>query len=201
MIDNFDYATLTAESLFDWIVLQPQDYEKETPQKGVRSDMFYTIKADLFNETTTDDNGTYLNSRSNKKQYFIETNEGKITSTRIAHQTIDGRLYYNVRNGKNYSVVYVNKENSFTLERYYRQNRSNPFLKRLTVKIKYHTDNLYCPYIGVCYSFSNKNRDEVEIIPHGNSKKEDANLYICTSQKTMDQERALLAEGHPVQYV
>ena len=69
------------------------------------------------------------------------------------------------------------------------------------MKIKCHTDNLYCPYIGVCYSVSNKDCDEVEILPHGISKRENANPYIRTSQKTMDRERALLAEGHPVQYV
>ena len=118
--------------------------------------MFYTIKTDLFNETTADDNGAYLNSRTNKKLYFIETNKWKVTNIKIVHMTPDGRLYYNIRIGKNYSVVYVNKENSFTLERYYWQNKSNPFLKRLIVKIKCHTNNLYCPYIGVCYSLSNK---------------------------------------------
>ena len=173
----------------------------ETPQKGVRSDMFYTIITDLFSETTADDNGAYVNSRSNKKQYFIEKNKGKVTNIKIVHQAPDGRLYNNVRNGKNYSLVYVNKENSFTLERYCRQNKSNPFLRKLIVKIKCHTDNLYCPYIGVCYSVSNKDCDEVEILPHGISKRENANPYIRTSQKTMDRERALLAEGHPVQYV
>ena len=113
MIDNFDYATPTAESLFQSIVLQPQHYEIETPQKVLRSDMFYTIKADLFNKTIASDNGAYLNSRSKKKQHFIETNKRKVTNKKIVHQTPDERLSYNVRNEKNYSVVYVNKENSF----------------------------------------------------------------------------------------
>ena len=187
MIDNFDYATPTAEFLFERIFLQPQHYETETPQNGMRSDMFYTIKADSFNKTTANDNGTYLNSRSNNKQYFIETNEGKVANIKIVYQTPD--------------VVYVNKENSFTLECYYRQNKSNPFLKRLSVKIKCHTDNLYCPYIGVCYSLNNRNCDEVEILPYRNLKKEDVDPNICTSQKTIDQEKALLVEGHPVQYI
>ena len=75
--------------------------------------MFYTIKADLFNKTIASDNGAYLNSRSKKKQHFIETNKRKVTNKKIVHQTPDERLSYNVRNEKNYSVVYVNKENSF----------------------------------------------------------------------------------------
>ena len=76
MIDNLDYTTPTTESLFKWIVLQ--HYKNEIPQKSVRSNMFYTIKADLFHETTANDNGIYFDSRSNKKQYFIETNEGNL---------------------------------------------------------------------------------------------------------------------------
>ena len=53
-IDNFDYATPTAKSLLERTVLQPRHYEIETLQKGVRSNMFYTIKSSYllnFNET------------------------------------------------------------------------------------------------------------------------------------------------------
>ena len=45
----------------------------EASQRNVRSDMVYTIKGDFFNETTADKNGVYLNSRSNKKQYFTDS--------------------------------------------------------------------------------------------------------------------------------
>ena len=71
-IDNFDYKTLIAESLFERIVLRPQHYEIETQQKDMRIDMIYAIKGYLLNETAANDNAAYLNSRSNKKQYFIE---------------------------------------------------------------------------------------------------------------------------------
>ena len=82
-----------------------------------------------------------------------------VTNIKIVHQTPDGRLYYNVRNGKNFSVLHVNKENSSISEHYYRQNKSKPFLKRLIGKIKCHTDNLYCPYIGFFYSLGSRNCD------------------------------------------
>ena len=61
-IDNFDYAAPPNKSLFEGIALQPQQYDIEMPQMGVRSDMVYTTYADLFNEATTDNNGAYLNS-------------------------------------------------------------------------------------------------------------------------------------------
>ena len=61
-IDNFDYAVPPNKSLFEGIALRPQYYDIEMPQKGVRSDVVYTIYADLFKEATTDNNGAYLNS-------------------------------------------------------------------------------------------------------------------------------------------
>ena len=73
----------------------------------------------------------------------------EVTIIKIVHQTPDGRLYYSVRNCKNSSVVYVNKENSFALEHCYRHNKRIPFLKRLIKKINCHTDNLYS---GIPYS-------------------------------------------------
>ena len=75
----------------------------------------------------------------------------EVTIIKIVHQTPDRGLYYSVRNGKNSSVVYVNKENSFALEHCYRHNKRIPFLKTLIKKIKCHTDDLYSgiPYSGV----------------------------------------------------
>ena len=52
-IDNFDYATPNAKSLFERTVLQPRHYEIETLQKGVRSNMLHTIKSYLFNFNET----------------------------------------------------------------------------------------------------------------------------------------------------
>ena len=52
-IDNFDYATPTAKSMFERIVLQSRHYEIETLQKGVRSNIFFTVKSYLFNFNET----------------------------------------------------------------------------------------------------------------------------------------------------
>ena len=195
---NRNYCISQRTHTFTWFALEIQVCNPETRRiKKIGVDTEdgcekQQVLTDLFNKISTNENGVYFNSRSNEKQYFIKTNKGKATNIKIAHQIPDGRLYYN---------VYVKKENLFTLEHYYKQNKSNPFLKRLTVKMKCHTDSLYCPFIGVCYWLHNRTCDKVEIPLHGNSKKVDANPYISTSQKTMDQERALLAEGHPVQYI
>ena len=58
-------------------MLNPEKFTRDTPLKGVRSDQFYTIKKECFNDVTTDDNGAYLNSRSNKRVYaFGVFNDG-----------------------------------------------------------------------------------------------------------------------------
>ena len=54
-----------------------------------------------------------------------------VANKKIVHQTPDGRLYYNARNEKKFSVVQVDKENSFISEHYYGQNKSKPFLKMI----------------------------------------------------------------------
>ena len=125
-----------------------------------------------------------------------------VTNIKIVHQTPDGRLYYNVRNGKRFSVVHVNKENSFISEQYYRQNKSKPFLKSLISKIKCHTNNLHCPYIGFFYSFGNRNCDmQLKSYRMGIRKRKMQTRIYASRKKRMDQDRALLTEGHPVQYV
>ena len=65
--DKFDHENPFAESLIDRIMLNPEKGAQDTPLKGIRSDYFYTIKKKCFNDVATEDNGAYLNSRSNKE--------------------------------------------------------------------------------------------------------------------------------------
>ena len=41
--------------------------------------------------------------------------------------------------------------------------------------------------------------DDVEILPHGNAKSENASPYSRTSQKTLEREKTLLTKEHCVQ--
>ena len=101
----------------------------EVSQKNVRSHTLYTIKGDFFNEATANKSGV-------TQKVIRSSTLLTVTNIKIVHQTPDGKLYYNVRNGKRFSVVHVNKENSFISEHYYRQNKSKPFLKRLIGRIE-----------------------------------------------------------------
>ena len=57
--DKFFYKNLSAKSLIDRIMLNLKKFAQDTPLKGIRSDYFYTIKKECFNDVivTTDDNG------------------------------------------------------------------------------------------------------------------------------------------------
>ena len=168
----------------------------DTPLKAIKSDYFYTIKKECFNDVNTDDNGAYLNSRSNKRVYAVELlNDGELQNVKIVRQSNDGTCFYKSRNGHNYEVVNVGAEEVITTERYYRESKSIKGLKRMIVRIRHNCSNSNMPYVGVIYSNNLLDPDGVEILPHGNGKNADASLHTRTSQKTLERERSLLTEG------
>ena len=120
-------------------MLNPEKFPQDTPLKGIRSDYFYTIKKECFHDVTNDDNGAYLNSRSNKRVYAVESfNDGELQNVKIVHQSNDGTYFDNSRNGRNYEVVSVNAKEACIIERYYRQSKSIKGLKRMIVRIKHN---------------------------------------------------------------
>ena len=122
--DKFNYENPSIESLIDRIMLNPEKFAQDTPLKGIRSDYFYTIKKEWFNEVTIDNNGAYLNSRSNKRVSAVGSFiNGELQNVKIVHQSNDGTYFYNSRNARNYEVVSVNAKKVYTIERYYRQRK------------------------------------------------------------------------------
>ena len=167
-------------------MLNPEKFSQDTPLKGVRSDYFYTIKKECFDDVTNDDNGAYLNSRSNKRVYAVESlNDGELQNVKIVHQSNDGTYFYNSRNGCNYEVVSVNAKETYTIERYYKQSKSIKGLKRMIVRIKHDCSNSYIPYIGVIYSNKFLDSNDVKILHHGNVKSANASPYTRTSTENI----------------
>ena len=93
--DEFDYENPSAESLIDRIILNPEKFAQDTPLKAIRSDYFYMTKKERFNDDTTDNNGAYLNSRSNKRIYAPGLlNDKELQNVKIIHQSNDGTYFY-----------------------------------------------------------------------------------------------------------
>ena len=96
-------------------------------------------KKERFNDDTTDDNGAYLNSRSNKRIYAPGLlNDKELQNVKIIHQSNDGTYFYKSWKERNYEVVNVNAKEVYTIERYYRQGKSIKGLKRMIVRMKYN---------------------------------------------------------------
>ena len=185
-------------------MLNPKKFAQDTPLKGIRSDYFNTIKKECFSDVDTDNNGAYLNSRSNKRVHAVGSfDDEELQNVKIRHQRNDGTYSFKYRNGSDYEAANVNAKEVYIIERYYRQSKSIKGLKRMaarimTVRIKHNCSNSYIPYIGVIYFNKLLNSDE-EILPHGNAKSADASPYTRTSQKTLETEIILLTEGLSVQ--
>ena len=80
--------------------------KRSVAPKGVCENYFYTISKEKFNDVTTDDNGAYVNSRSNKRYYFAEIEDGKLINVKIVHSEKE-KYFLKERNGKEYNMVEV----------------------------------------------------------------------------------------------
>ena len=68
-------------------------YEKNSPAKGVRNNLMYTIKNCTLDDLTSDDNGAYVDSNSVKTQYYVQVDEKKQTvKTLKVHETYQERI-------------------------------------------------------------------------------------------------------------
>ena len=96
----------------------------------------------------------------------------------MAH-TYDGKFYYLTKDGKEYSRVEVDNENIFTLERYYRRNKSIPGLRRVIFKVRHK--RILNDYSCVIYTIEGKYKHDSQpgILPHGNSESD--RPYIKTT--------------------
>ena len=189
----FDYNNATESMLFERIVLCPNDFEINPPRKGVRENVFYTARMQHFNDATTDDDGAYVKSNNTKKNCYIQ-----MTLRDNIHNNIDGNFYYNERNGRQYNVVNVDTVDIYTVESYYCQNKSIVGLKRLIVKIKKCNTGKYYDHFALMYSRDANVNEDVEILPHGNSKYTSERPYIRTSNKILEVEDQLLSSGYSV---
>ena len=89
----------------------------------------------------------------------------------------------------------LNRPKVYTIESYYRRNKSFPGLRHMVVKVK-NVDKMYYKYFFcVVYSYT-KSSGDYELHPHGNSTKTD-HPYIRTSQAVLNEEDQMLATSKP----
>ena len=170
-------------------------YQEKEALKGVRTSKMYTILENKFDDVCADDNGAYKNSRSTKKLYHLKIDRSINVITSQGVHEYNGNFYCNVRGrGNNYERVLVDKRDVWSLERYYRINKSIPGLSRMIARVKAVDSPKHEPHLCVIYSMKNSDLSTVEIKTHGNSKTLDR-PYIRTSKATLSKEKELLSEN------
>ena len=141
-IEEFNYDNPNADVLFKIIFLDFVHYEEKEAVKGIcenriHTNRIHTILSEKIDYVYKDDNGVYLNSRSSKRMYHMDIDKKSITvSSHVVHQ--EGcAYYYNQRcGGRAYDHTVVPEREFYFLERYYRESKSIPVLKRMVVRAK-----------------------------------------------------------------
>ena len=142
----------------------------------------YTILSKNIDDAYTDANGAYLNSRSTKTVYDLDIDKKSMTVLWHVLYQEEGTYYYNQRyGGRAYELAVVPENGAYFLERYYRESKSIPGLKRMVVRAKSISTQSYEKRCCIVYSRKSVFRDEeMEILPHGNASKPDRRSYIRT---------------------
>eukprot|EP00794_Sanderia_malayensis_P002387 gene2387-2747_t len=197
---SFTFENPTAEQLLYVLLLNPEQYEERYPVKGVRRDYMYTIKNYSVDDITSDDNGAYINSNKVTSHYYVQINEKKDNARAFkVHKSSKG-FYYKQRNGRAYENVLVCESDVYSIECYYRQNKSIPSLRRMIVRIKANSKQNYEDFMCVVYSCTKQLLDEdddIQILPHGNCKAGNnmQRSYYKTATSTLQAEDILLMNG------
>ena len=134
---SFNFEKSSSEELFQLLLVNPELCEEKQPLKSVRRNKVYTIRNSSFDDISCDNNGAYINSNNVKRDFFVKITNSKVTVKKV--HVVNGELLYKERKSRIYIDNFVDKNNVFLIERYYRQNKSIPQLKRMIFRIK----NLY----------------------------------------------------------
>ena len=71
-----------------------------------------------------------------KKDYYVQEEDGKLIVNTAVYR--EGNQYvHNARNGRSYDKLLVEPSKVYTIERYYRRNKSVPGLRHMVAKVKY----------------------------------------------------------------
>ena len=131
----------------------------------------------------------------------MENNVNIKLNTRTVHER-NGEFCYKERVGRRYEEVQVSREDVYSIEKYYRINKSIPELGMLIVRVKQVTETEFKPYVCVIYHRTKSDsgeEDSIQIFPHANTKnKHKDNPYIRTSKTTLDKVDNSLSKGKSI---
>ena len=160
----FDHENPTAEMLLTVVLLRGKDFVEMEPLKGICHSKMYTVVGYTIKQIICDDNGAYGDTKSVKKDYYVQEEDGKMI-VNIVYK--DGTQYVqHVRNRQSYDKLLIEPSKVYTIERYKRM-KSFSGLRHMAVKVKNVNKMYYEDFLCVVYSY-NKSSADYEMFPHGN---------------------------------
>ena len=153
--------------------------------------------SEKIDDAYTDDNGSYINSRSTKTMHYVDIDEKSMTVLSHVVPQEGGTYYYNQHcGGCAYYLVVVLENEVYFLERYYRESKNIPGLKRMVIRAKWISTQSYEKHWCIVYSRKSVYREEeLEILAYGDASKPDQRSYVRTSSKVLREEEELLSSN------
>ena len=134
------------------VLLRGKDFVEMEPLKGNCHNKMYTVVGYTINQINCDDNGAYGDTRSVKKHYYFQEENGKLIVNTLYKE---GNQYVqHVRNGRSYDKLLVEPSKVYTIERYYRRNRSFPGQRHMVVKVKNVNKMYHGDFFCAAYSYN-----------------------------------------------
>ena len=122
------------------VLLRGKDFVEMELLKGICHNKMYTVVGYTINQINCDETGAYGDTRSVKKDYYFQEIDSKLIVNTVYKE---GNQYVqHVRNGRSYDKLLLELSKVYTIERYYRRNKSVPGLRHMVVKVK-NVDKMY----------------------------------------------------------
>ena len=135
------------------------------PLKGIFHNKMYTVVGYTINQIICDDNGAYGDTKSVKKDYYVQEEDGKMIVNIVYKDST--QYVQHVRNRQSYDKLLIEPSKVYTVERYYKRIKSFSGLRHMVVKVKNVNKMYYEDFLCVVYSY-NKSSADYEMLPHGN---------------------------------
>ena len=119
---KFDHASPNGEMLLTVVLLRGRDFLEIEPFKGICHNNMYTVVGCTINQINFDDNGAYGYKKKCEKGLLCSKGNGKLILNTVYKE---GNQYVqHVRNGPSHDILLVEPSKVYTIERYYRRNKT-----------------------------------------------------------------------------
>lgn len=206
--DAISDGDLSAETMINILLINPQDYEPKERPRGIRKNYVCTLDVNKVSIAVakSDDNGAYIKRGSPKRLYHVKVtgNEISVAQVKICndayyvnHRTTETQDNKNVL-GARYKKEFVKADEVYELQRQYRVSKSNNGFSNIIVTIRKVEQEKIEDYYLLIYRWNDDckiNEENFVLERHGNAKKPHAPTYFRQNPSLMEKAKDALQSG------